>query len=453
MAAADESVAAACSTASRTDAAPVRDDELDALFAPLNSFHNLIIAVSGGADSMALMLLVRRWSDARAIAPKIRVATVDHGLREAARSEAEWVLGEAKALGFEAALLTWSGDKPAAGIQDAARTARYRLLTDFAHAIGPGPTAIVTAHTEDDQAETLLMRLARGSGIDGLSAMPASRVADKAAREVALVRPLLGVSGARLRGTLCAAGRAWIEDPSNDAERFERVRVRKARVLLAGLGLTNDKIALSARRLARAREALEAAVDALQGDAQLETHAGAYASLEFAVWRAAPEELRLRLLGRLILSFGGQSEPVSLAQLEALAERMIETGFEGATLAGCIVSRHGEEMRVQREAGRQPLPSLVLAPGATAVWDHRFRVASARESPAPVVVRALGPEAYAELRRQLDADAGLPARAAATLPSFWRGDRLLFVPVLADWSPASKLWGSSGRLYMAEFLG
>lgn len=229
--------------------------------------------------------------------------------------------------------------------------------------------------------------------------------------------------------------------------------MRKARGLLAGLGLTNDKIALSAQRLARAREALEASVDALQRDARLESHAGAFASLGLAAWRAAPEELRLRLLGRSILSFGGQPEPLPLAQLEALAERMMDAGFEGATLAGCIVSRHGESVRVQREAGREPLPALVLAPGATAIWDHRFRVASARESPAPVVVRALGPQAYAQLRRQLDAEPGLPASAAATLPSFWHEDQLLFVPGLADLPPAAILWGSRRRLYAAEFLG
>ncbi len=128
-----------------------------------------------------------------------------------------------------------------------------------------------------------------------------------------LLRPLLGVSGARLRATLEAARQTWIDDPSNDAERFERVRLRKAGATLAGLGLTNDKIALSARRLARAQAALDAGVRALQREAGLDMHAGAFASFSYATWLAASEELRLRLLARLIATFGGQSEPQRLA--------------------------------------------------------------------------------------------------------------------------------------------
>lgn len=453
MAAADENVAAGGSSSSRADDAPVQDDELDALLAPLAAFRTLVLAVSGGADSTALMLLVQRWAERRAGAPMLIVATVDHGLREESLAEAGWVAQQAHMLGLEAVVLTWQGEKPQAAIQDAARAARYRLLTEFARTAGPGPAAIVTAHTEDDQAETLLMRLARGSGIDGLAAMPERRRADDAAPEVALVRPLLGVSGARLRATLREAGRAWIEDPSNDAERFERVRVRKARPLLTGLGFSNEKLALSARRLARARAALDAAVDTLQCDTRLDVHAGAFASFDHAVWREAPEELRLRLLGRLISSFGGQEEPVRLAQLEALAERMTDVAFEGATLAGCVISHRGTIVYIERELGRGQLPTLVLEPGGAAVWDHRYRVALARESPLPVEVRALGRQAYAELRRQLAPEPLIPASAAATLPAFWHGEELLCVPPLADLVPAEKLWESSRGLYSAEFLG
>lgn len=453
MAAPDESADRSHSDPIRAEESPVQDAELDALFAPLTAFRSLILAVSGGADSMALMLLISRWAAGRAEAPKIVVATVDHGLRGEARAEAAWVVGEARALGFDAHLLTWSGDKPRTGIQDAARIARYRLMSDLALALELQTVAIVTAHTEDDQAETLLMRLARGSGLDGLAAMAPLRVAEEVSSQTVLARPLLGISGARLRAILRAAGRTWIEDPSNDADRFERVRVRKARARLAEIGLDNDKIALSARRLARAKDALEACVDDLQRVAGVDVHGGAFASFDAAAWSAAAEELRLRLLGRLITAFGGQAEPLNLAKLEALVRRMSESGFEGATLGGAVVGRHGDAIHVQREGGRAPLPVIQLDPGAAAIWDRRFRVALAPGSAQAVEVRALGANAFAQLRRELDLGSSLPSSAAATLPAFWRRGELLFAPVLADLPAVQWLWNADHRPYSAEFLG
>ena len=450
MAAPDPSSSASASAPPADAAAPVRDEELDALFAPLVSFPVAILAVSGGADSIALMHLASRWARSSAQPPKLVVATVDHGLRQASRAEAEWVAGQARALGLEHAILTWAGSKPATGIQDAARAARYGLLAEFARKVAAAqPVAIVTAHTEDDQAETLLMRLARGSGLDGLAAMSERRGLDEG---VVLLRPLLAVAGARLRATLTAAQHPWIEDPSNDAERFERVRLRKGQALLVDLGLANEKIALSARRLERARKALDAGTRALAQSARVELHAGAFASFDHAVWLAAPEELRLRLLARLVASYGGQSQPVRLAQLEALADRLARPGFEGATLAGAAVALHGADVRVLREAGRTALPTLALQAGASAVWDGRFRVHAASDAGPDIDVRALGLPAFARLRQQLDMPRDLPARAAATLPAFWRGEALIFVPTLAALGAVSPAWGTALRLYSAEFL-
>jgi tRNA(Ile)-lysidine synthase len=451
LAAPDLSSSAAGSAHPEDAAEPVRDEELDALFAPLVSFPIVILAVSGGADSVALMHLASRWARGVAQPPKLIVATVDHALRQASRAEAEWVAGEALAMGLDHAILTWAGSKPTTGIQDAARAARYGLLADFArNASVAEPVAVVTAHNEDDQAETLLMRLARGSGLDGLTAMSEQRVLEEG---VALVRPLLAVSGARLRATLTDLQRTWIDDPSNDAERFERVRLRKGQKLLADLGLANDKIALSARRLVRARKALDAGTCALAQSAGADLHAGAFASFNHAVWLAAPEELRLRLLARLVASYGGHAQPVRLAQLEALADRLAHPGFEGATLAGAAVARHASDVRVLREAGRAALPTLALQAGTSAVWDGRFRVRAASDAGADIDVRALGSPAFARLRQQLDMPRNLPARAAATLPAFWRGEELIIVPTLVALGGVSPAWGMSQRLYSAEFLG
>ncbi len=449
--AAPEANAAAADSADA--AVAVGDDELDALFASLADYPLVIAAVSGGADSIGMMHLIARWQRRRAQPPKVTIATVDHGLRAASRAEAELVVARAHDLGFEAALLTWSGEKPTTGIQDAARAARYALLADLARRSAPqGRVAIVTAHTEDDQAETLLMRLARGSGVDGLAGMAPARPLDGDKR-VMLLRPLLSVAGERLRATLRSLNAEWIEDPSNDATRFERVQVRKARDVLALLGIDNEKLALSARRLARAKVAIDAGVDKLKRDADLDLHAGAFASFDRGVWLGAPEELRIRMLGGLIGSFGGQSEPLRLSQLEALVTRMEREGFEGATLAGAMVSQHGGIVRVQREPGRVPLPSLVLVPGASATWDGRFFVAASDRAPAPIEVRPLGGDGYAALRRQLDPAPHLPASAAATLPAFWRSGSLIAVPTLTAVTGPIRAFEGAAGLYSAEFLG
>jgi tRNA(Ile)-lysidine synthase len=451
LAAPDLSSSASRSPCPEDAAEPVRDEEIGALFAPLANFPIAILAVSGGADSVALMHLASRWAQQHSPRTKLHVATVDHALRATSRDEAEWVGSEARALGFDHETLTWIGDKPSSGIQDAARDARYRLLVARAHnCAASGPVAIVTAHTQDDQAETLLMRLARGSGLDGLTAMSEQRALDE---QCVLLRPLLGVSGARLRATLRDAKLKWLEDPSNDADRFERVRLRKAGAALAGLGLTNDKLALSARRLGRAQAALDAGVRALQEATRLDLHGGAFASFDHAAWLAAPEELRLRLLARLITSYGEQAEPLRLVQLEALADRLTDAVFEGATLGGAAVSRHGSFVRVFRELGRASLPTFLLPPGATEVWDGRFRVCTSADAIDIPEVRALGLDAFAQLRQQLDMPRDLPARAAATLPAFWRGAELIIVPYFAALPGVSPAWGTAQRLYSAEFLG
>ena len=143
--------------------------ELAAIFANLARYPRVALAVSGGADSVALMLLVHDWLDLLSTGPQITILTVDHRLREAAASEAEWVKREAQALGFPHETLVWEGEKPNSGLQAGARHARYGLMTAYCRAASI--PAIATAHSCDDQAETFVMRLARGSGLDGLAAM------------------------------------------------------------------------------------------------------------------------------------------------------------------------------------------------------------------------------------------------------------------------------------------
>ena len=432
---------------------PIAPQELDQLFAPLRRYASLVLAVSGGADSMALMHLCAAWVGRTENAPHLLVVTVDHGLRAGSGAEAEWVGQRAGALGLAHEILHWEGLKPATGVQEAAREARYRLLADRARRES-APCAIVTAHHQDDQAETLLMRLARGSGIDGLSGMREVEPVPAGEPAPDLVRPLIGVPRARLVATLEHLGVTWLDDPSNESEVFERVRLRKAGPLLSELGLTNAQLARSARRLGRARQALEQGAAELWREAA-DLHHGAYATIDRAVFDGAPAELRLRVLSRALNAMGGGREPPRLSQVERLLERLEQGGMEPETLGGAIVAQNVSQISIFREPGREGLPEVLLAPGETATWDGRFRVSAASGEAGPVQVRALGPSAYATLRSQHGGGFSMPRRAAITLPAFWRGEALLAVPHLGLDGPAAddagKGKGGQAR-YAAIFL-
>jgi len=422
---------------------PVADGELEILFAQLARYRLAVIAVSGGPDSMALMYLVSRWCRLRAAElergalPRIEVVTIDHRLRPEGAGEALWVGEQAAALGLNHRSLAWECERPTTGIQALAREARYRLLAEVAGRVTP--SAVVTAHTEDDQAETLIMRLGRGSGLDGLAAMAPLRPLSP--EGVDLVRPLLGVAKARLCATLDAARVPWLSDPSNDRAEFERVRVRQARDQLASLGLTSEKLALSARRLRRARDA----VDGLVRDfcsREVDVNAGVYASLGRAAFAASAEEVQVRVLARLLAAFGGSSPAARLSQVEALVDTLSTGCRVAATLGGCIVSAGERVMRVYREPAVARLASIELVPGASAIWDGRFRVSvvggevDGEPDRRPVgrlkqiTVQPLGSAGYATLLAERQVTRRVPARAAASLPAFWSGGSLLSVPLL-----------------------
>jgi tRNA(Ile)-lysidine synthase len=298
---------------------------------------------------MALMWLCAQWALEEQDPPRLTVLTVDHGLRPESAGEAARVIEQARELKLPAVVLRWHGDKPATGVQARARAARYELLADWC--IDNGAGALVTAHSLDDQAETVLMRLARGSGVDGLSAMRPLRQ-DK----VAILRPLLGVPRARLRSTLAAAGVGWVEDPANEDPRYERVRWRRALKLLEHEGLAPGMIALSARRLERARQALEYATSRLEATAV--AHEAKHASFRLAALQDEPEELRLRLLRRLIVRYGAGGAPPELSALERVSAWISEGVSGGRTLAGCRIARGKDLVRISREPPRRLVEGL-----------------------------------------------------------------------------------------------
>ncbi|MFK4537768.1 tRNA(Ile)-lysidine synthetase-like protein [Bradyrhizobium ottawaense] len=212
------------------DNSPISTREARRLFAGLKSAPALVLAVSGGPDSVALMWLAARWRRSLARGPSLTVVTIDHGLRREAAREAREVKRLATELGLPHRTLRWRGAKPKTGLPAAAREARYRLLAQAARAVGA--SHVLTAHTRDDQAETLLMRLLRGSGLAGLSAMASLSERDG----IVLARPLLEVPKAQLIATLKRARIGFADDPTNRDTAFTRPRLRGAAAAPCGRG-------------------------------------------------------------------------------------------------------------------------------------------------------------------------------------------------------------------------
>src|ERR1700676_106719 len=318
------------------------------LFADWKAVPAIVLAVSGGPDSLALMWLAVRWRSALARGPRLVGVTVDHGLRAESAAEARAVKRLARSLELPHRTMRWTGAKPKTGVPAAARAARYGLLARAARE--SGATHILTAHTRDDQAETLLMRLLRGSGIAGLAAM-----APVTEREgVLLARPFLNVSKSQLIATLRKAKVAFADDPTNRDTNFTRPRIRAVMPLLAAEGGDARNLARLASRLARANAAIEILVDGAERYLALKTleaktfdaKAPGAAIFEAKAFAAMPEEIRLRLLLRAIDRFGHEG-PAELGKVEAmlsgLGRAMTEPNSRRRprlkqTLAGALVS-------------------------------------------------------------------------------------------------------------------
>jgi tRNA(Ile)-lysidine synthase len=329
---------------------PVSAQDAKSLFADWKAAPAIVLAISGGPDSVALMWLAARWRRALTRGPRLIAVTVDHGLRAEAAREARDVKRLAKSLDLPHQTLRWTGAKPKTGLPAAARAARYRLLAQAARK--HGATHILTAHTRDDQAETLLMRMLRGSGIAGLAAMARESERDG----VRLARPLLDISKSRLIATLNKAKVGFADDPTNRDTGFTRPRLRAIMPVLAEEGGDARNLARLAARLARANAAVEVLADGAERYLALRyrgaSRAGVDAnSFDANAFAAMPEEIRLRLLKRAI-DRAGHEGPAELGKVETLLAALDRAVADGRprlkqTLAGALVGVIGGRIRVE----------------------------------------------------------------------------------------------------------
>lgn len=375
--------------------------------------------MSGGPDSTALMLLVAAWRER----PPVLVATVDHGLRPEAHDEARLVAENAGRCGLPCRIMTARRGERPGNLQDWARRARYRLLAQAAR--DAAFDTIVTAHHLEDQAETLLLRLARGSGVYGLAAMRDEGEADG----VRLARPLLGVPRAILAGISAASGLAVVADPSNADPRFDRVRIRSAMPLLAEQGLTAARLGETAARLGRAAAALDHYAAALLRE-RFTADAFGVVRGPAAGFGEVPEEVGLRALALILRAVGGAEYTPEIESVEAVRGALLAAGggaLARRTLHGVVISVRNGVLLAAREWGREGLPDVPVTGAATLVWDGRFRVAI---PPAGDELR-IGPLGRSDRRLRAP---GADRNALRTAPGLFQNGTLVAVPdgVLAD---------------------
>ena len=381
---------------------------LPTLFAPAARKTAIGLAVSGGADSLALMLLARVWADGLEQPPRIHVYSVDHGMRPEAAGEVAFVLREAARLGFAGRGLRWTRGPTEPAGQAGARAARYRLIG--AAMREDGAQLLLTAHHRNDQAETVLMRLAHGSGLEGLRGMDA--LADVG--EVPVYRPFLQVPPELLREAVTTAGLVPVADPSNADRHYERVRWRQALPELAALGLDAETIAHFARRAGDADDAVTQWAEE-RFSALVRIDALGAISLSDTALTGLPRALGVKLLARVVGLAGGGQKPGALGMIERLHARVLDAApLPGVTLLGASVRRRGDTLWLTREAGRGALPAIQLGGGEDLLWDRRFRVGN--RSSAPVSVRMAGAVSRRAAERLVGSSLTAPAAAIRSAP-------------------------------------
>ena len=417
-------------------------EEFAALMARLGPFEprpRLAVGLSGGADSLALTLLLKEWVEQRQGC--LLALTVDHGLRADSGAEARSVGALCASLGIGHRTLVWRPEQDKGAVQARAREARYALLTEASREAGTFHLAL--AHHRDDQAETFLFRLGRSSGLIGLSAMPAVRCL----AAVRLVRPLLGLPGARLRATLRSRGVEWIEDPSNLNPAFARTRLRRLLEKMACDGLSGARLCRAAHGLGEHRREMEREAACLIA-AAVRLHPQGHATLDRPAFARGGGEARALALSSLLVALGGASRPPGRDALGRFADYVAGDGAGASTLAGVRAVRRGaESVLLVRE--ERHLEKMGVVCGAPARWDNRFDVHVPRPSgPAPgrkapsgkLWLGPLGEDGWAALPAGQRATARqvCPWPARVVLPALWDKLGLISQPHLGyvreDWS-------------------
>lgn len=381
------------------------DQELWALYGA-NPPKTFAVAVSGGSDSLALLHMAKDWADRHDVT--VQAVTVDHGLRPEAADEAAYVAQLARSLGVKHDILHWD-KRPVHNMQAEARTARYDLIDQWRGSI----TDVLLGHTATDQQETFLLALKRGSGLDGLTAMPQFRTY----RQMRLIRPVLSFARDDLRAYLTARSIDWVEDPSNINSDYDRIKLRQAEPDLSVLGLTHDKFRLATLHLQRARDALDFYVREAADRVASEKYGSVVLTPEPTF--ELPEEVQFRLITYAIQYVtSAPYKPRFSALSEALEALKAGRGF---SLSGALLFWYRGAIWITREY--QAIKDVECDPGQ--IWDSRWCLTDPYGR-----VRALGPQGCAQVPKE--AKENLPHKVAMSLPALWDKDQRCICPILSE---------------------
>ncbi|MEQ3624833.1 MAG: tRNA lysidine(34) synthetase TilS [Celeribacter sp.] len=392
----------------------------------------IAVAVSGGSDSLGLLHALRDWARAQADPPALVAVTVDHGLRPAAAEEALRVSSICIPLGIPHDVLRWDDWDGAGNLQDQARRARYRLIGDWAQQAGIAHVAL--GHTRDDNIETFLMGLSRGAGLDGLSGMRRRFIRNA----VEFHRPLLNTTRSALRQMLEARGQDWIDDPSNEDPRFDRVRLRQA---LATLDLPLDQLARSIENLNATRRDLGDELDARIGAACRMD--GPDLLIPWDAFATLSPEFRRRTLNAALRLISGAEYPPRARQLARLLDGR---SGDAATLHGCVITPGHDWLRIARE------PAAVAGHRAphSALWDRRWRVAGRTKPAQAPEIRALGAEGLQQCG-DLWRVTGVPRSSLMASPALWEGQMLLSAACVSGSGAAPDAWQWQDQSGLSRF--
>ena len=395
---------------------PLTDSRVCGLFSSYINHDRIALAVSGGRDSMALMYLVYRWKAHLALNIEIEVLTVNHNLRKAAEDECGFVQKIAKNYGFKHKVLIWEHEHVETSIQEKARKARYQLMLDYVRE--ENIDTILTAHTSDDNIETFIMRLAKGSGLNGLKSINEIRHEDR----IQIQRPLLSLSRSLTTEILRSTGNEWVDDPTNDDESFERVKIRNNISSLSSFNISSGNLTKTIQRLARAHESISFFTDLLSQEL-VELNELGYADVNFDKLRNYPKEIILRVFAKALTDINGGT--VSLSSLEAVFTELIKTE-RCKTLNGCqIIPQKNKYVIVRENRGISPVEIKI---NERISWDGRFDVYLKSCDNTNIVIDQIGNAD--DLRTMIDGTSfqSMPKYVLRTLPGGFIKDKLVLLP-------------------------
>lgn len=399
---------------------PVSDSEFAAVMLPFQDRTPIAVAVSGGADSMALLYLLHRWSLVNKVA--LNALTVDHKLRSGSTAEAKQVGSWCAEMGVAHEILTWSDEKPTRRIQEVARRERYALLQNWCTRMGVAH--LFVGHNRNDQAETFLLRMSRGSGPEGLSGMPLVNQRDM----ISVIRPLLNIERLRLEMTLRLAGRGWIDDPGNADDRFARVRVRHKVELLEGHGISVAAVAKTARICGKWRQKRECDMSAV-ASRSVTLYPEGFADIDRQELTKADYDTVLAVVSALLKLIGGRDFAPKRSRQAPLCRALVDPSKNFVcTLGNCFIAAEGNRIRLWREFGTISDEASLDGPSPV-VWDGRFLVYfDPSKAPNEAFIGALGRAGWEEIAGDVGAKfRRIPGPVRYGFPAIWREKVILQV--------------------------